>query len=156
MPTPTLPPDLGELWKSLRTAWLADPVINLLLAQTNEGGSIYLEMPHQKIDFPSMTFKPQSPEINVSASYLGVSRQTIVLNAYSLDRYHGGKVFAAFQQQWSIPRLAAEFTSTNWRITEMVWSHPIDVGKLQISNIDQDIWQFSCQCRMFVRRRDTN
>lgn len=155
MPTPPLPPDLGELWKALRTAWLADTLLMQLIDQTGQGGSIYLEMPHNRVPFPLLVFKPHDPEINIHASYLGVSRQTLQVDAYSLDRYFGSKIFAAFEQNWSIPKLAVEFQSTNWRITEMNWSHPVDIGKLRIANIDQDIWGFSCQCRCYVRRRDS-
>lgn len=150
--TNPLPPDLGELWKALRTAWLNDPVISQLICSTNPGGSIYLEMPHQKVTFPTLSFKPQNPDIKTDATFLGASHETLQVNSYSLDRYHGPQVFAAFQSQWSIPLNQVEFQSTNWRIVSMVWSHPIDVGKLQVSNIDQDVWQFSCQCRLFVKR----
>lgn len=153
--TNPLPPDLGELWKALRIAWLADPFLVQLIDQTADGGSIYVSMPHNKIPFPLLVMKIQDPDINTQASFLGVSHETIQVNAYSLDRYFGEKIFAAFQANWSIPITAVEFTSSNWRITNMIWSHPIDLGQLRVTNQDQDLWGFACQCRCYVRRRDS-
>ena len=152
----TLPPDIGELLKALRTAWLADPYLSQLIDQTAQGGSIYLEMPHNKVPFPLIVMKIAKSEINPYDSCFGRSYQEIQVNAYSIDRYFGGKIFAALEANWSIPWLRAEFTSTNWRISDMNFTNPVDLGKLRISNIDQDIWGFCCEARAYVRRRDTN
>lgn len=150
-----LPPDIGELWKALRTAWLADTLLKQLINQSAQGGSIYLEMPHNKVPFPLLVLKVISSEINIYETVLGRSYQTLQLNAYSTDRYFGGKVFAAMENNWCIPRQRDEFTSTNWRITDMNWTNPIDLGKLRIDDDDQDIWGFACQARAYVRRRDS-
>ena len=150
--TNPLPPDLSDLWKALRAAWVVDPLLSQLIDQSASGGSIYLEMPHQKVPFPMLVMKILDPEINMEASYRGVSRQTLQINAYGLDRWLGGKIFAAFEANWTIPRLAAQFSSNDWYITEMNWMHPIDLGRLRVSNIDQDVWGFACHCRCFVRQ----
>ena len=155
MPTP-LPPDIGELWIALRTAWLADPLLTQLIDQTAQGGSIYLEMPHNKVPFPLIVLKTPKAEINPYDSCFGRSYQEIQINSYSLDRHFGGKIFAALEANWSIPWLRVEFTSTNWRISDMNFSRPIDLGRLRIDNDDQDIWGFCCHARAYVRRRDTN
>lgn len=153
MPTPPpLPPDLSELWKAWRTALLADTLIMQLINQDAQGGSIYLEMPHNKVPFPLLVLKIPTADINTNASYLDVFRPTLQMNYYSLDRWSGSKIFAALQANWSIPKLRGQFESDNFVMSQMIWSHPIDIGKLRISNDDQDIWGFACTADCFVKR----
>lgn len=146
-------PDLGELWKALRLAWLADPYVANLLSTANEGGSIYMAMPHNKIAFPSLVMTHIQSDSPFAATYLGVSRNILKIDSFSMDRYFGAKIFSQFEARWTIPQVVVDhFNSTNWKITQMYWESPIDVGRLQIENIDQDVWQFSCQCHCRVTR----
>jgi len=143
---------IGDIWKALRTALLADTQLTAKLGAVT---AMYRSFPQERVKFPILVLTNQGlvPQTDVSGP--GLYRPTPQLDIFvDYDDYYAAEeIFGVLEENFSIPnRRTTGITSDNHRITELRWFNLIEVGPLRVVDTNEPIIQFSIDFRLRIQR----